>query len=261
MKIYDCFQFFNELDLLEIRLNILNEHVDYFVLTESTVTFSGLDKPLYYQDNKDRFEKFNDKIIHIINDNKSKNFKTTWDREIFQRNYAIEFLNKNSNPEDVIITSDLDEIPNPEILENINNFFDINSLYHCSQKNYVYYLNNQLNDSWYGSRICSFSYLKKRSIDDIRESTTNKNNLTGFIIENGGWHFTSLGGEKMVKQKIESFSHQEFNTESIKEKISENIEKNIDIFGRSLKFNYVNIDETFPQFIKTNIKSYSHLIK
>lgn len=261
MKIYDCFQFFNELDLLEIRLNILNDYVDYFILTESTVTFSGFDKPLYYQENKNRFKQFNDKIIHVIVDNKLKDFESAWDREIFQRNYPIKILNKHSNLDDIVITSDLDEIPNPEILENINDFFDINSLYHCSQKNYAYYLNNMVDNSWYGSRICSFSYLKKRSINDIRESTENKNNLTGFIIENGGWHFTSLGGKDMVKQKIESFSHQEFNTESIKHKISKSIEQNIDIFGRSLKFKYVDIDETFPQYIKNNIKNYSHLIK
>ena len=66
MKVFDSFIFFNELDLLELRLNILNDVVDYFVLTESPFTVSGNEKPLYYQENKDRFGKFNDKIIHNI---------------------------------------------------------------------------------------------------------------------------------------------------------------------------------------------------
>ena len=66
MKIFDCFRFFNELELLEIRLNLLNEVVDYFVLTESPYTISGNEKPLYYLENKERFEKFNHKIIHSI---------------------------------------------------------------------------------------------------------------------------------------------------------------------------------------------------
>ena len=66
--IYDCFTFFNELDLLEIRLNILDEHVDYFVLAECTETFSGIEKPLYYEENKERFSKWSHKIIHHINE-------------------------------------------------------------------------------------------------------------------------------------------------------------------------------------------------
>ena len=68
MKVFDVFPFFNELDLLEIRLNILNPYVDYFVLSESTKTFSGLDKPLFYEENKERFAEFNHKIIHNIVD-------------------------------------------------------------------------------------------------------------------------------------------------------------------------------------------------
>jgi hypothetical protein len=66
MTVFDSFIFFNELDLLEMRLNILNDVVDYFVLTESPFTVSGNEKPLYYQENKDRFGKFNDKIVHYI---------------------------------------------------------------------------------------------------------------------------------------------------------------------------------------------------
>lgn len=74
MKVFDVFPFFNELDLLEIRLNILDPHVDYFVLSKSTKTFSGLDKPLYYKENKEKFKKFNHKIIHnVIDQDASKN--------------------------------------------------------------------------------------------------------------------------------------------------------------------------------------------
>lgn len=114
MKIYDCFQFFNELDLLEIRLNVLNDHVDYFVLTESTVTFSGLNKPLYYQENKDRFEKFNDKIIHVVVEDTPDG--NPFERDVFQKNAIIRGL-QDCEDDNIILTSDLDEIPDPEIVD------------------------------------------------------------------------------------------------------------------------------------------------
>ena len=115
--IYDCFTFFNELDLLEIRLNILNDVVDKFVLVEATKTFSGKDKPLYYEQNKKRFAKFQDKIIHVIVDDFPKPDDKTQDvafmMESYQRN-AILWGLKSAKDNDVVIIADLDEIPNPE---------------------------------------------------------------------------------------------------------------------------------------------------
>ena len=86
---------------------------------------------------------------------------------------------------------------------------------------YMYYLNNFKDSKWYGTRVCSLSYLKTRSIDDIRQSTENEDKLEGFIIENAGWHFTYLGGEEQIKYKLESFSHQEHNNLHIKSNIKE----------------------------------------
>jgi beta-1,4-mannosyl-glycoprotein beta-1,4-N-acetylglucosaminyltransferase len=215
MKIVDTFLFFNEIDLLEIRLNILNSCVDYFIINEATKTFSGKSKPLYYQDNKERFSKFHDKIIHNVIDIPGE-IESCWDREIFQRNASISKLEEVCDLSDVVITSDLDEIPNPEILKDLNSFFDKNKLYHLKQNFYMYYINNYVTDNWFGSRICSFDYLKNTSVDDIRQATEDENKLDGFIIENGGWHFTYLGGEEKIKQKIESFSHQEYNNPGVK---------------------------------------------
>ena len=150
MKIYDAFLFFNELDILDLRLNLLNKFVDKFVIVESTVTFSGKNKKLFFDENKDRFKQFEDKIIHIIIDDTPDEFlsinyiddvKTTkdifknkilkylsestgwsrdqkqWGREIYQREYIIMGLFDCSD-EDMIIISDVDEIPNPEEISN-----------------------------------------------------------------------------------------------------------------------------------------------
>jgi beta-1,4-mannosyl-glycoprotein beta-1,4-N-acetylglucosaminyltransferase len=258
-KIIDSFLFFNELDLLDIRLNILYDYVDYFVITESETTFSGNTKELYFLKNEERFNKFKDKIVY----NPVKipsNMSVSWDREIFQRNAPIEKLKEISEDGDLIITSDLDEIPSPELLENYKDWFDVDSLYHFKQKMYMYYMNNYKDDNWYGTRACSLSYLKSRSIDDIRQATEDENKLEGYIIENAGWHFTYLGGENQIKYKLESFSHQEHNNSFIKSKIKESLNKNLDIFGRNVCYQIVDIDDSYPQYIIKNKKKFSEFI-
>ena len=114
-KLFDCFVFFNELDILEIRLNTLAPFVDYFVLVESTHTFTGQDKPLIYADNKKHFSRFNDKIIHIVVDDMPEDAETTFVREGLQRS-AIGRGLKGAGPRDLIMVSDVDEIPKPEAL-------------------------------------------------------------------------------------------------------------------------------------------------
>lgn len=258
-KIIDSFLFFNEIDLLEIRLNILYDYVDKFVITESDTTFSGNNKKLFFLENQSRFDKFKDKIIY----NPIKipdNISVTWDREIYQRNAPIEKIKEISDDNDLIITSDLDEIPSTEVLENYSDWFDVNNLYHFKQKMYMYYLNNYKNDNWFGTRACSLSYLKKRSIDDIRQATEDVNRLDGFIIENSGWHFTYLGGEDQIKYKLESFSHQEYNNTSVKSNIKEVLNKNLDIFGRNFQYQVVSIDDSYPEYIVKNKESLSKFI-
>lgn len=124
MKIYDCFTFYNELDLLEIRLNELDSVVDYFVIVEATKTQTGLPKKLYFDENKDRYCKFFKKIIHIIVNNMPDIKKNnSWVLEEYQRNQIIRGLTKCHN-NDIIFISDLDELPNkenyPSIISRLN---------------------------------------------------------------------------------------------------------------------------------------------
>ena len=132
--IYDCFTFFNELDLLEIRLNILNEVVDKFVLVEATRTHRGNPKPLYFKENKKRFAPFLDKIIHIVVDSyepvekyiasKDSDPKLhSWAYENFQRHAIIHGLD-DLKDEDSLIISDLDEIPTAEAVRRAANASD-----------------------------------------------------------------------------------------------------------------------------------------
>jgi len=104
--------------------------------------------------------------------------------------------------------------------------------------------------------------LKNTSIDDIRQATEDENKLNGFVIENGGWHFTYLGGEERIKQKIESFSHQEYNNPNVKNNISNSLNQNTDIFGRNKQFKVFDLtEENFPKYIVENKDKYADLIK
>ena len=120
MKVIDCFIFYNELDMLEFRLNELNDLVDYFVLVECIKTHSNNDKELYFENNKTRFSKFLDKIIHIIVKDNIPQTSNSMDRENYQRNCIDEGIKKLSlNNDDIIIIADLDEIPDTKTVLNL----------------------------------------------------------------------------------------------------------------------------------------------
>jgi beta-1,4-mannosyl-glycoprotein beta-1,4-N-acetylglucosaminyltransferase len=259
-KVFDCVMFLNELDILEIRMNILNNYVDFFVITESDSTFSGNPKSFIFEKNINRFQKFKDKIIY----NKivvPKDISITWDREIFQRNSSINVLSKHAEDCDFILTSDVDEIPSTEVIEHMGDWYKEDELFHFQQKMYVYYLNNYSNNRWFGSRGCNYGYLKNKTIDDIRQHTEDEHKLSGSIITNAGWHFTYLGGEHQIKTKINSFSHQEHNTQYVRDNIKNFIDLNVDIFGRSNSYQIVPLDDSYPKYILDNKEKYSHLIK
>jgi len=281
MKIYDCFPFFNELDLLEIRLNYLDPVVDYFVLCEANVTFSGIPKKLFYEQNKDLFKKFEDKIIHVVVDDTPAElvgvdpFKT----DQHQRNSVIKGL-QDCSDDDIIITSDLDEFPNIDRIKNIEEFYEPDVLFHLAQGMYYYYFNLRetsgklLSHSgefegvedkkWLGTKICNYGFLKNHGVDKLRHPSMRE---AGVRIDDGGWHFTYVGGHKettakqRVLLKIECAAHQEFNSPFYKMNVSKNIEENKDVFFRESEFEIVKLDDTFPDYIVENRDRFKHLIK
>lgn len=258
MRVFDCFIFNNEVDLLELRLNILDDVVDKFVIVEGNSTFSGNKKESIFLKNEERFEKWSDKIIYEFAD--IPECERSWDREIFSRNYALTL--PIFNDDDVIISSDLDEIPNPEAIQMVSEWITDDSHYTLQMNFYMYYLNNFMTDRWYGSRVATYKYLKDKTLDDIRESTEDQARISGSIIEGGGWHFSYCGGDEMIKQKIGSFSHTEHNNEQTLSNVSNNVKNNVDLFGRNISFEVVDIDDSeYPQYIMDNKEKYSHLIK
>lgn len=284
VKVYDCIHFFNELDLLEIRLNVLDKHVDYFVIAEATITFNGKPKPLFYSENKSRFKRFHHKIIHYVIDDtpnshedlikrlyteknrlkkeilsytlRTDNFKkheTHWLREFYQKE-CIRIPIYNINEQDICIISDVDEIWNPEKLA----IPVANELLIYKQMAFYYYLNNYANDFWWTGWTGSVSFLRKMlnegSINHMR--THHKNNYV--VVNNGGWHFTFQGGKEKIITKLESYGHQEFNTKNIKDNILNSNILNKDYRGRPLKFKITS--EYLPAYIKENSSLYEHML-
>ncbi len=200
--VYDCFNFFNELDILKIRLNELEDVVDKFVLVEGTVTFSGKKKDLYYSKNKSLFQKFNHKIIHIIvRDNPAT--QNPWEIEQFQFN-AIKRGLKGLKDTDTVLLSNVDEIPRANKINEYKGTQNKNTAF--NQVLSYYYLNLVANRKWKGTRM--FSYKNLKTIDDIYSLRHSKEDL---IINDGGWHFSYLGGVEQIQKKINAYSHQEYN--------------------------------------------------
>lgn len=257
MSIYDCFMFSHELDLLEIRFGVLDDVVDFFILTESDTTFSGKEKPLYFKDNLKRFKKWQNKIIYNKID--IPPYDNPWARETYSRNsplYAVDYQS-----EDIILSSDADEIPKPEVVAALPMLLaGLDKHVTFKQSMYIYYLNNFETNEWYGTRATIYKNMANRTLQDIRNYTESPVSNDGIVIQDGGWHFTSCGDVELIKKKIESFSHSELNREDIINNIESNIKNNNDLYYREKTYSYVPVDESFPKYIRDNVDKYSHLI-
>ena len=282
MRVIDSIIFFNELELLEMRLNILNDVVDTFVITESPFTVSGNEKPLYYLENKDRFGKFNDKIVHHITEEIPNDFShmlekskfhvgyknpdpygtpmidipIRFQRALFNRNNSAFGIEKaNPKPEDMIITSDADEIIDPRVLENTD-WFDGYNHYVVQGSAYYFKLNFKYQDDWMGPRICDWFKLSSWTVDQLRQDHKN-----AYRIENAAWHFSFLGDAENFKLKLASYEHTENNTESVTANAAQKVEEGLDPLGRGQQYKAVPIDDTYPEYIQNNQEKYADLIK
>tara|TARA_B100000315_G_scaffold151210_1_gene140026 strand:- start:20 stop:829 length:810 start_codon:yes stop_codon:yes gene_type:complete len=260
MAIYDCFQFFDEEHILDLRLNILNEFVDFFVMVESTTDHQGNSKKLNFDLKK--FRKFDNKIIYIVVDDTSQAIKKPHIGgeslvEQHQRNSLMKGL-KDCHDNDLIILSDVDEIPD---LNKLNIFDKKNKYAVFSQRMFNYKINllNETENNWHGSKMCLKKNLK--SPQWLRNLKFKKypfwridkpRNLQ--IIENGGWHFAYLQNTENISKKIKSFAHGEFNKPNFANPaiIKEKINMGKDIFDREISYKKVEIDNSFPKYIVDN---------
>lgn len=271
--LYDCFTFYDELDLLEIRLHELNEVVDYFVLVESTQTFAGQKKQLFFQKYKSRFKKFLNKIIHIkvtdldqapsvqnippFNQNPSLSQNPVfWAKEYYQRNSIMRGL-KKAQPDDVILIGDVDEIPDKTKLVKIKDFSQP-----CvfEMKVYHYYFNCLVHTFPHPcTRAVSYAVLKELSPQYVRSLSA----VDCQVIKQAGWHFSYQKNIRQINQKINSFSHQEYNRPELNnlKRLKFNITHQLDIFDRPINHSLVKIDRSFPHYIYTHQRKFQAHIK
>jgi len=239
-EMIDAFMFLNELDLLEIRLNSLSPHIDRFVLCECPFTHSGKPKPLYFKENKGRFKDFN--ITHLILP--SHEGRSPMQSDHYQRNYLMNGIT-DVDPEEIVLISDLDEIPDLRNYQGQEGVF--------KHKLYYYYLNTFTGKSTWRGTIA----MKRKNISSFQHLRNNLGRIAGNGF--GGWHFSTLGTAENVVYKIEAFAHQELNTEEVKNNIRSNRDQLLDPYNRG-PGSFITEEITGPEWLVSNQHKYEHLI-
>ncbi len=291
MKVYDCFIFFNEFELLELRLNLLDKIVDYFVLVEANKTHKNEDKEFYFEKNKSKFQDYLPKIIHIKvedmpeydpNDPNDK-----WKPEIHHRNCIARGL-QNVEPEDIILISDIDEIPNPNVLDLLNNskcsvlfktrnrvmldFVQVlkmfpNSLFGqhgmnlldktslaLEQTLFYYFVNCRSKGSWNGTVIT-----KAKNFSSPQKIRNRRDKFPR--IRKSGWHFSYLGGVEKILLKMNSITEPKANAFSA-DYVKNCIINGLDIYGRKgqeHEYEFIDFAEISPEPLKNLVEKYPYL--
>jgi beta-1,4-mannosyl-glycoprotein beta-1,4-N-acetylglucosaminyltransferase len=266
-KIFDCITFFDENLLVNTRLEILKDVVDYFVICESRYDYRGCKKKINFKLINKKFRK---RVRHIILKDKFQNIKNLWKSEEYQREMIFDGI-KDANDNDLIMYSDSDEIPNPEVLKKIK----LSKKYGIFMMNiYVYKINlfNQYESPWEGTKICrkkdlkSFYFLRKKILaKNLKKNFFRKLLLETNIklIKNGGWHFNNLYKPEIISRKLKTFPHTEFSNKKFSStKIIKNkIKTHIDLFNRGHTYKVVKIDRSFPKYILKNLKLFKNYIE
>ena len=295
MKIFDCFMYFDEDVVLDVRLNTLNEYVDYFIIVESIFTHKGEKRDLNFDFKK--YSKFKDKIIYLVYENEPTKIKDISEgdseneksekyilnaikRENGQRNFIIKGLD-HADDNDIILISDVDEIPN---LKEINFYNFKEKLIFFNQEMFYYKFNLKLPDyNWIGTRSCKKQNLispqwlrniKARNYSFLRIDTffskIKYSNIK--FIDNGGWHFTNLKSADEIKRKLKSYlHHREFDIKPltinqidklIKDKIAIydlNVDKRNQKIGDGKRLENYNL-EKLPNYISNNLNKFKEWI-
>ncbi len=284
MRIFDCFMFYDEDVVLDIRLNSLRNFVDYFVIVESKFYHNGKKRDLKFDINK--YSKFKNKIIYIVQDEEIQNFEkinkdddegeissklifNAHKRENFQRNLIINGLNK-ANEDDLIIISDVDEIPN---LKDLNVAIVDNKIVIFEQNIFYYKLNRYLEGFvWYGSKACKKKNLKSPQwLRNIKNKKFNfwrldtffseKKYINKIYIKNGGWHFSNLKNPIDLEIKLKSYlHHRDFEVENIELKEISRLMKNnetiYDMFADKKEKKFSKKKKKLALYPKKNLPPY-----
>ena len=296
-KVIDCFLFFQELDLLEIRLRYLKDVVDIFVIVEACQTFTGTKKDYIFEDNKPRYSKYLEKIKyykiegnhlsyesvleHLDKNNIgeaatcAKRFMeghTHYDKT--KLHYVLDTYHREcihivleeigTKDIDVVMISDLDEIPSQQAIEEARRSLN-EGPYVLRQREFSYFLNYYKNADWLGTIIGEYGKIKRHSLNELRiDSKSVRRIISKKPIETGGYHFTTCGTFEDILNKIKSWAHQEFNNKYVISNLSEKIRTGQDPFSRKTGtiFRRVELNEhsVYDEKMQDIIKDYDRLL-
>jgi beta-1,4-mannosyl-glycoprotein beta-1,4-N-acetylglucosaminyltransferase len=241
-KIYDCFLFFNEWEILELRLEEFYNKVDKFVIVEANESFMGKPKPFNFELKKERYAKFADKIIYVKLEEHFES-EDPWPRESWQRNQIMRGL-KQASPNDLIIISDVDEFFPGNCLKDIYRETTSTPVIGFVHRMYRWFLNRTTNEWWAGAAASQYKFLSKYSPQKIREFARGAKIKMYWI----GWHFTSMGGYERALDKYRNYSHGSDHLWTYEE------------WRREVETcPLVPIDETFPEYVRKNIPYLSEI--
>ena len=266
--ILDCFTFFNELDLLEVRLHTLAPRVDAFILCEANRTFQGAEKPFIFDEwRRERNFQFYKPVVAVQMDLSGMDGETNqlvraidpWVREHVQRKsipYGFDrlerYLGHPLSPSDRIILSDVDEIPDLRVFDQLAP--DSPTVIAWRQNLFYYWVNMRCWD-WIGPVSCTVETFRDRFQGDMQ--LLRESRATAECLIDGGWHFSFLGGPEAIKEKILAFSHTEYRhcaeDGNIDIALNEGWRYDRDLFGRRMMhFQIMPDDSLLPEYLVRN---------
>lgn len=251
--IVDGFTFYNELDVLEIRLEELFPVVDRFVIVEANKTFRGNAKPWYFMDSIERYDRYLSKIVRVEVDMDdvvlpTNVFEQSWSREYFQRNAITQGI-QGCQGNDIILISDVDEIPRRSVVANVDVSDGPVSI---MVDRFIYGTNMRSGEQ---NTVKALYYKDMTTPQEIRMTPPD------IMIEHAGWEFTSVGSPEFIANKLKNYSHMELDLPQYTDadKIRDRINRGVDLFDRYDGMFKVEIDDTWPEAIKNNRERYKHL--
>lgn len=258
MRIYDCFTFFSEFELLRLRCEELKHYNSFtdsivHVLVEATTTHTGDEKRLYYSERQDEFNGRIDGIGYNIRHAVCQlpNKGDAWENENFQRDFIMNCL-YDAQDDDIVIISDADEIPRWQAVQYYEPRMGIASLQMDKYSCYMNLLEGIQN--WGIAKITTYGALKQTTPNKLR------NGGRDFTIHFGGWHMSFLGGVDRMKEKLFAYAH----SETVTSKLLDNLEYKFET-GQSLwhtdYWRFVDIDSSFPKYLREHQEEFKHLIK
>jgi len=246
MRYYDCVTFFNENDLLWLRLNELKPLNPIHVIVEAAYTHTG--EPKLFNFDAERFKGFDIRYLQLHD---LPNNGNAWDNENYQRDRIKDYL-RDCMPKDKIFIGDLDEIPRPEAVNYYDSRMGVAGL--CMDK-YSCYMNLLEGvQNWSVGKLCTWEILRQTTPNKLRNSGAN------FIINYAGWHISFLGGVEKMKEKLFAYAHTETVTGDLLSNLEYKFATGQSLWGKDF-WKFVDIDETFPKYLQEHKEEFKEYIK